>query len=282
MVPEAAQWTVAVVVPAHDEAALLPACLASIAVAGAAVVSRAHISTFVVADACTDATAAVARAHGAGVIEVNYRNVGAARASGVRAALDAPGSASTRCTWLASTDADTVVPPDWLCYQLDLADAGVMAVAGVVRVDSFLDHPAGTESAFAVHYATEPGVPHTHVHGANIGARADAYLRAGGWEARELAEEHDLWRRLRAAGELCVATTTLCVTTSGRGKGRADGGFADLLAGLVEATDALDTGDDRGMPAFAVGTPGAGGTVDVQVGSTAANSAGDRVGTGTL
>jgi hypothetical protein len=51
-----------------------------------------------------------------------------------------------------------------------------------------------------------------------------------------LAEEHDLWRRLRAAGERCLATTTLWVTTSGRAKGRADGGFADLLAGLVEGS----------------------------------------------
>jgi len=234
MVPGAARWWVAVVVPAHDEAALLPACLASVAVARAAMAGRALVSTFVVADACADPTAAVARAHGAEVIEVSYRNVGAARASGVRAALDVPGMAPAQHIWLASTDADTVVPPDWLDHQLDLADAGFVAVAGVVRVDSFLDHPAGTESAFAVHYATEPGASHTHVHGANIGARADAYLRAGGWEALGLAEEHDLWRRLRAAGERCLATTTLWVTTSGRAKGRADGGFADLLAGLVE------------------------------------------------
>lgn len=234
MVPEPAQWSVAVVVPAHDEAALLPLCLASVAVAGAAVAGRALVSTIVVADACADATAAVAGAHGAEVLEVGYRNVGAARASGVGAALAAPGLAAARRTWLASTDADTVVPPDWLSRQLDLADAGFVAVAGVVRVDSFLDHPAGTESAFAAHYATEPGAPHTHVHGANIGARADAYLRAGGWDALGLAEEHDLWRRLRAAGERCLATTTLWVTTSGRANGRADGGFADLLAGLVE------------------------------------------------
>ncbi len=227
------QWSVAVVVPAHDEAELLPACLASIAVACAVVAGRAQVSTFVVADACADATAAVARTHGASVIEVSYRNVGAARASGVRAALSAPSPASAERTWLASTDADTVVPPDWLGHQLDLADAGVMAVAGVVRVDSFLDHPPGTEAAFAAHYATEPGASHTHVHGANIGARADAYLRVGGWETLGLAEEHDLWRRLRSAGERCVATTTLWVTTSGRKVGRADGGFAALLASLV-------------------------------------------------
>ena len=230
------RWSVVVVVPAHDEAALLPRCLVSIAVASAEVGDRALVRVFVVADACTDATGAVAWAHGAEVVEVDHRNVGAARASGVAAALGASAMAPAQHTWLASTDADTVVPPDWLDHQLDLADAGFVAVAGVVRVDSFADHPTGTESAFAAHYATEPGATHTHVHGANIGARADAYLRAGGWEAMGLSEEHDLWRRLRAADDRCLATTTLWVTTSGRAKGRADGGFADLLAGLVEGS----------------------------------------------
>ncbi|CAN5835670.1 glycosyltransferase family 2 protein [soil metagenome] len=230
------RWSVVVVVPAHDEAALLPRCLASIAAASAEVGDRALVRVFVVADACTDATGAVAWAHGAEVVEVDHRNVGTARASGVAAALGASSMAPAQHTWLASTDADTVVPPDWLDHQLDQADAGFVAVAGVVRVDSFVDHPMGTESVFAARYAIEPGVAHTHVHGANIGARADAYLRAGGWEALGLAEEHDLWRRLRAAGERCLATTTLWVTTSGRAKGRADGGFADLLAGLVEGS----------------------------------------------
>ena len=236
MPPHLFPWSVVVVVPAHDEAMLLPGCLDSIARAGAAVADRARVSTVVVADACADLTASIARAHGAALVEVAHRNVGAARASGVGAGLAAAGAWPLHRIWLASTDADTVVHGDWLAHQLDLADAGVTAVAGVVLVDSFSEHPVGTATAFATHYATSAGLGHPHVHGANLGTRADAYQRAGGWEAMHLAEEHDLWRRLREAGERCLATTTLWVTTSGRARGRAHGGFADLLGGLAGGT----------------------------------------------
>ena len=223
----------AVVIPAHNEAVLLPSCLASLAFAADVVADRALVHTVVVADSCTDATEAIARAYDVEVIEVAYRNVGAARAAGVAFGLGALGMWSPSRTWLASTDADTVVPGDWLARQLDLADTGVTAVAGVVRVDSFSDHPTGTAKAFDALYAGQSPVGHSHVHGANIGARADAYHRAGGWGELHLAEDHDLWRRLRDVGERCLATTSLWVTTSGRALGRAEGGFADLLTGLV-------------------------------------------------
>ena len=49
-----------VVVPAHDEEALLPACLAALRRAAGALHVPVHL--LVVADACTDGTAAVARA----------------------------------------------------------------------------------------------------------------------------------------------------------------------------------------------------------------------------
>ncbi len=222
-----------VVIPAHDEAVLLPSCLASLARAADAVAERAVVLTVVVADSCTDITEAIAKAYDAEVVQVAYRNVGAARAAGVTIGLGALGEWPPSRTWLASTDADTVVPSDWLARQLDLADTGVTAVAGVVRVDSFSDHPTGTATAFDARYPGQSHLGHSHVHGANIGARADAYQRAGGWGKLHLAEDHDLWRRLREAGERCLATTTLWVTTSGRALGRADGGFADLLTGLV-------------------------------------------------
>lgn len=106
--------------------------------------------------------------------------------------------------------------------------------------------PGLSRLAFATHYATSAGLGHPHVHGANLGTRADAYQRAGGWEALHLAEEHDLWCRLRAAGERCLATTTLWVTTSGRARGRAHGGFADLLGGGSPAgPDRFETRTDE-------------------------------------
>ena len=34
----------------------------------------------------------------------------------------------------------------------------------------------------------------------NLGVRADAYLRAGGWADTATGEDHDLWERLRSTG----------------------------------------------------------------------------------
>lgn len=60
------QHRFAILVPAHDEERALPALLASIR---AQSYPAAHYDVFVVADNCTDATAAVARAEGAAVFE---------------------------------------------------------------------------------------------------------------------------------------------------------------------------------------------------------------------
>ena len=103
---------VAVVVPAHDERDLLPACLAALAVA-ADRIAPVPVEIVVVADACTDDTAALAAAAGAHVVLVHERNVGHARAAGMAHALrHGPGG-----LWLATTDADSRVGPGWLAWH---------------------------------------------------------------------------------------------------------------------------------------------------------------------
>ena len=94
--------------------------------------------------------------------------------------------------WLAHTDADTHVPPDWLTRQLHYAALGYDAVAGVVDVDSFDEYPLDVIDAFAERYGTGLTGHHTHVHGANLGVRASAYRRVGGWPAMALSEDHGL------------------------------------------------------------------------------------------
>jgi glycosyltransferase involved in cell wall biosynthesis len=66
---------VGVVIPAHDEEELLPSCLAAVRLA-AAPLPGLPVHVVVVADACTDQTAAVARAGGAAVLDIGARNVG--------------------------------------------------------------------------------------------------------------------------------------------------------------------------------------------------------------
>ena len=129
-------------------------------------------------------------------------------------------------TWLACTDADSAVPAGWILEQVRLADAGADVVVGTVRPD-----PADlTATQLAAWRATRvPGRPNGHVHGANLGVRADAYLRAGGFPDRPVHEDVDLVAALVASGARVVATDACDVLTSGRLLGRAPGGYAGYL-----------------------------------------------------
>ncbi|MGH3177002.1 MAG: glycosyltransferase, partial [Streptosporangiaceae bacterium] len=96
-----------VVVPAHDEEALLPACLAALRRTASAL--HVPVRLLVVADGCGDRTAEVARAGGARVISIQARRVGAARAAGMTELLRLTPGTDPSAIWLATTDADTVV-----------------------------------------------------------------------------------------------------------------------------------------------------------------------------
>jgi hypothetical protein len=74
-----------------------------------------------------------------------------------------------------------------------------------------------------------------HVHGANLGVRADVYRRAGGLRDLRTAEDHDLWRRLIQLSARTVSTSRIEVVTSSRRVGRAPHGFADSLAAYNKA-----------------------------------------------
>lgn len=117
--------------------------------------------------------------------------------------------------WLATTDADTLMPPGWLQRQLARADRGWDVVLGTVTVADWSEHPPHVPAAFAARY--ESGArPHPHVHGANLGIRASAYLAAGGFRSLRTAEDHALVAAARAgcsalrAGDIPVQTSARC------------------------------------------------------------------------
>jgi cellulose synthase/poly-beta-1,6-N-acetylglucosamine synthase-like glycosyltransferase len=229
-------WTIGVVVPANDEAEHIGPCLTALHRSLKAIEhpGRRH-HTVVVADACRDRTVRVARTALAGwgeVVEVEVRSAGAARGIGVERLLEHLATSPRDRLWLASTDADTVVPVDWLIRQLELADAGAVATAGVVAVDTFDGHPAHVRDRFLTGYDGPPDEAHPHVHGANLGVRGDAYLAVGGWLPLAVGEDRELWRALRDRGFATASSRSLTVTTSGRAAGRARGGFADFLSAL--------------------------------------------------
>ncbi|WP_066586545.1 glycosyltransferase [Cellulomonas timonensis] len=213
-----------VVVPVHDEEELLPECLASLTVACAAV--DLPVDVVVVLDDCHDGSAQAALASDALVLEVTERAVGAARAAGVRAGLalhdDDPAT-----VWIACTDADTVVPAHWLRAQRALADDGADLVLGTVQPDP---RDLSERQLTAWRATRVPGRPNGHVHGANLGVRADAYLRSGGFAPLVEHEDVDLVERMRADPRVVVrASEETDVVTSGRTVGRTPGGYAGYL-----------------------------------------------------
>lgn len=232
-----APWCVGIIVPAQNEEASIEACIDSI-LASCLDAELAEYFIAVVADTCADQTATRAsRALGRSgtLIECSVRSAGAARRLGVEAVLQFFKGRPSRQIWLANTDADTTVPLNWLKVQLQIADAGMAGVAGIVRLPP--DGSTRARDLYANTYMTAADGTHSHVHGANLSMRADAYLDVGGWSQLALAEDHCLWRRLKGRGWPLSSTVDSVVVTSDRLNGRAIGGFADTLRLKIEAAD---------------------------------------------
>ena len=123
------------------------------------------------------------------MISIQARSVGAARAAGMRELLRLTSGSDPSAVWLATTDADTVVPPGWLRRQLDYADVGWDVVLGTVTITDWDGHPAHVPVAFAERYVFS-GPHHPHVHGAHLGIRASAYLAADGFRPLRSRRPH--------------------------------------------------------------------------------------------
>jgi hypothetical protein len=241
---------VGVVVPAFNEEALLPRCLDALAQAMALL----EIPTLavVVLDDCQDGSAAtVAGRRGFETVEVRARNVGLARAAGFQAILGWARGTPAEEVWLASTDADSTVPEDWLTMQLEYAGQGFEAVLGTVQVIDWSERSPAVAREFADRYQAQD--EHHHVHGANMGMTAAAYQGAGGVPPLALSEDHSLAQRL--AGRHLCRTGRIPVTTSSRVVSRAVGGFAGYLDSLPAAQDHSPAAPVRRRPGSRTRSP---------------------------
>jgi glycosyltransferase involved in cell wall biosynthesis len=241
---------VGIVVPARNEQALLPALLASLLAAAAR--CPVDVRIVVALDACSDGSeAAVRRAAlhmpdnvALTAVELRASRVGTARALGAGALLaDGPDG-----LWIANTDADCEVPRDWITRQLELASNGADAVAGTVTVADWRARTGAVRAAALRAYRTGE---HRHVHGANLGVRAGAYIAAGGFAPVPSDEDVSLIGALVAAGRTVEWATDIPVRTSARRAARAPRGFAAYLDSL-ENLENLD--GPRSAP-----LPGSGG-----------------------
>lgn len=224
---------IGVVVPAHNEERYLGSCLAALRLAAAdPALAGETVHIHVVLDACTDTSAQIVAEHAAPDPHsevtwscVEAHKVGVARAAGADIVLD------HGARWLAFTDADTRVSPDWLSTQLGL---DVDVVCGSVGIDDWSVH--GDDAALLRHYFANvyrDADGHDHIHGANLGVAAAAYRRAGGFQPLPCHEDVALVQALKDIGAKFAWTAAPRVATSARKDAKARGGFGDNLLKIV-------------------------------------------------
>ena len=235
-----------VVVPAKDEEDLVPGCLDALitAVTG----TRIPTVVVVVAHRCRDATEAVARKVFSNlprlveglVVPLATGTVATARAAGTMAGLGQPAAYGIpfEQTWLLSTDADSVVPADWVRRYLPHLRSGAAGVTGTVRVTGWEAGPPLVSSRTSEVYRriVTAGMHidgHDHVYGANLAVRADAYLDVGGWPEQVPGEDAALIAAVRRRGFRVVSAPEVVVATSGRTQARAPGGLGALLGRIA-------------------------------------------------
>jgi glycosyltransferase involved in cell wall biosynthesis len=192
--------TLAVVVPAFDEAPGIPATLRTLA--------AQHDRDFhlvVVDNASTDGTAAVVRDTAAAlglpveIVDEPQRGTGAAADTGMRHAV------ARGATLLARTDADCLPAPDWTARIRAAHADGLELVAGrlLPRTDegvpawqrAVLVGAVGIAAAFG---RVRPGNrdprhlgPYVMTPGCNMAISADLYVRAGGFPRTRIQDLHE-------------------------------------------------------------------------------------------
>ncbi len=226
---------IAIVVPAHNEEDQITDCVAALQVAAHCPnLYGEQVLIVVVLDSCTDKTALLAQQMGVTTISLDARNVGAARALGAQLAL------AFGARWLAFTDADTQVRPDWLFAQLALKSD---AVCGTVAVKDWGSYGPAMRTHYDASYNDQEG--HRHIHGANFGVSASAYEQAGGFQPLQSSEDVALVDALVAKGASIAWSAAPRVFTSSRRLFRAPGGFGATLARVELQTMTRQLDDAR-------------------------------------
>ena len=195
-----------IVLPAYNEAELLPATLGRLREAMAGITLRGEI---VVCDNnSTDATAAVARSSGARVVFEPVNQISRARNAGARAA---------RGRFLVFVDADTLVPASLLARALDVLATGHACGGGAaVRVEGI----SGGLTGRMVWLWNGLSRGRRLAAGSFVFCLREAFVSVGGFSERVYASE-EIWlsRALRRWGRprgLEFLILDDAVTTSGR------------------------------------------------------------------
>ncbi|CAN5579047.1 hypothetical protein BH24ACT22_BH24ACT22_04750 [soil metagenome] len=239
---------VSVVVPARNEEGLIRACLE--ALLAQENVAPDEYEVILVLDNCTDNTEIGAREfwnehpdlclH---LMDGPGKGAGHARRMGMDAACQRLLDLGKPEALISSTDADTVVAPNWLYTQLTHASRGAKAIGGRIELAEEEDLPETV-----VHWRRHQGttrhnnllsqhdrsssnvIEHWQFSGASLSLSATVYREIGGLEPRAALEDEYLERVLKQRGVPIERPLDVRVTTSARTNGRADRGLARDLA----------------------------------------------------
>jgi peptidoglycan-N-acetylglucosamine deacetylase len=198
---------VSVIVPAFNEEALIRQCLTALRNQD----YQGDIEILVVDNNSTDRTAEIARSLGARVVREDKQ--------GVVFALKR-GTEETSGDILIFTDADTIVPSNWVSTIVAALEANPDAAAAGGWV-AFYD--SNWKGALFCKYILPIGMiydrfffSYAHLWGANMGVRREAFEKVGGWNTNfNLHADSELSKRLSRVGKV-LRIPNFCVNTSAR------------------------------------------------------------------
>jgi glycosyltransferase involved in cell wall biosynthesis len=221
---------ISIIIPAYNEESLLAATLR--AARDSADAAGEPYEIIVVDDGSTDRTAEIARAHGAQVVSVHVRQIGAARNAGAKVA---------KGDLLVFVDADTIVTPEVLRGAVAAVRAGAVGGGAAAQTDSNDPWWGPPLMVFASWMMRTLG----WAAGCFVFVRTDVFQRVGGFDELYFAsEEIHLSRAVKKHGRFVILREA--VITSGR-KGRLFTGwqmfwqFASAIRpGTLKRRDRLD------------------------------------------
>lgn len=209
---------ISVVVPAFNEESLLAQCLDSLKKQ-----SYRDFEIIVVAGG-NDRTSAIAKSFGTIVVSQDQKGIAKARQKGFSVA---------RGEIIASTDADAIVPEDWLHHIQDLFERhpAAISIAGHFQL---YDGPSFVRFWIKISLILMPVILKTapwlwNFGGANFAVKTETFNKLGGFDLnRDFGEDIDLCRRLRKYGKVIFAPS-LVVRVSGRAFAKDKLGLKSLI-----------------------------------------------------
>jgi glycosyltransferase involved in cell wall biosynthesis len=183
-----------VIIPAHNEEKYIGKCLRSIKRAAEKVPDK--VETVVVANRCTDRTAAIAKHYGAIVVDNSDRCISSIRNAGVRA---------SKGRIIVTIDADSLMSPCSLAEIKSMLGSGRYIGGGAVPKFDRMSLGIAVSSAYvALNLIPVMIKSGGMLSGTMFWCRRKDFDRIGGFDERlESLEDMDFARRLKALGDTC-------------------------------------------------------------------------------